>query len=854
MGATLLLGRSAMRGSRRSYIALIALLTVGVGSALASMSIAWRTDHAYTDYLRRAKVNQLVINPLLITDRLLDLVRSTPGVQNVSMGRLLNFTTDDIDAAKQAEFGDTTQTLGSVGGRYIDVDRPTIVEGRMLSAENEIFVNRGAADHYDLHVGDEISVTFVPAQPNGPPPIETPAPIGHERVRVVGIGVFADEVLPDDLYVNIKILFSPQLTAKYSCVTKQPEPNNPSSIDELRNLFFAPNCSSDATLLSLRLTAGDAGVDDVLASLDARIAAENSRLPAAMREENFGFQVIPTVTSAETERVRRSVEPVVLALRLLGLACLGAAIVLAAATAHRTIQGAHVETQIWSQLGAARSQRMLAVASPAALGIVGGLVGALLAGWLASGIGPVASVSVLDPNTAFGIPAVVIVGIITSALLVLIALLTLSAWSATSTAAGTTPRAGTNWLADAAAKAGDVPLALGVHAAVRGRNRNGSGMMIGASVVAIAIGTGGLVYSTNLVGLVTNAPRYGWTYDVGATINAGFDGADPATIATTLDRPEVMGWGVAATAITASIHGVKLPAIADVHGLVDLGLPTLHGSLPRNDHEVALGSTSAKRIGASVGDSVTVKTDFGERDAIVTGIVVLPAVGAFLSDRAGLGTGILLSAPFFHEVITEAEAAAGVPTGRFYDTIGGFVAIDLRDGADSAQFIDTLGDGVRSWDSARRQPAMHLEPVRPAQIADLASIQTAPPLLAGLIALTMIIGLVAGLGRAIRIRRRELAVLRALGCRSSQIYATLCWQSLTVVVIGLVVGVPLGTIGGSALWRSFASGLGVAPAATIASAAIGIVIGSAIAVSILAALLPGRRAAAERPAAALRES
>ena len=200
------------------------------------------------------------------------------------------------------------------------------------------------------------------------------------------------------------------------------------------------------------MTAGDAGVDDVLASLDARVAAENSRLPAAMRAENFGFQIIPTVTSAETDRVRRSVEPVVLALRLLGLACLGGAIVLAGATAHRTIQGADVETKIWSQLGAARSQRMIAVASPAALSIVGGLVGALLAGWLASGIGPVASVSVLDPKTSFGIPAAVIVAVIASALLVLIALLTLSAWSATSSAAGKTSRGNTNRLADAAAK------------------------------------------------------------------------------------------------------------------------------------------------------------------------------------------------------------------------------------------------------------------------------------------------------------------------------------------------------------------------------------------------------------------
>ena len=854
MGATILLGRSTMRGSRRSHIALIALLTVGVGTALASMTVAWRTDHAYTDYLRRANVNQLVINPLLVTDRLLDLVRSTPGVENVSMSRMLNLETDDIDAAKQAEFGDTTQPLGSVGGRYIDVDRPTVIEGRMLSAENEIFVNRGAADHYDLHVGDEIAVTFVPAQPNGPPPDENPTPIGHERLKVVGIGVFADEVLPDDLYANVKIVFSPQLTAKYSCVTKQPEPNDPRSIDELNLVFFPPNCSSDATLLSLRLTKGDAGVADVLASLDTRIAAENTRLPAAMREQNFGFQIIPTVTSAETDRVRRSVEPVVLALRLLGLASLGAAIVLAGATAHRTIRGADAETKIWSQLGVARPQRMMAVATPAAVSIVAGLVGALLAGWLASGIGPVASVSVLDPNTALGIPAAVIVAVVPSALLVLLALLTLSAWSATSSSAGKASRSRHQLVGRRSSenrRCSTRPR--------RSRRRSRTqpqriGMLIGASIVAIAIGTGGLVYSTNLLGLVSHAPRYGWTYDVGATINAGFDGADPAQIETSLARPEVAGWGVAATALTATIDGVKLPAIADVRGLVDLGLPTLHGSLPRNDHEVALGSTSAERIGASVGDAVTVKTDFGERDATVTGIVVLPAIGAFLSDRAGLGTGILLSAPFFHAVVSAAEEAAGVPSGQFYDTIGGFVAIDLRDGVNPTQFIDTLGDGVLSWDSARRKPTVHVDPVRPAQIADIASIRTAPPLLAALIALTMVIGLVASLGRAIRIRRRELAVLRALGCRGSQIYATLCWQALTVVAIGLVVGVPLGVIGGSALWRSFASGLGVVPAATLPLIGIAIVIGAAIVVTIFAALPSGRRAAAERPAAALRES
>jgi len=84
-----------------------------------------------------------------------------------------------------------------------------------------------------------------------------------------------------------------------------------------------------------------------------------------------------------------------------------------------------------------------------------------------------------------------------------------------------------------------------------------------------------------------------------------------------------------------------------MRGLVNLGMSTLEGVLPRNDHEVALGAGSAERVGKSVGDELTVVGDYGTRTATVTGIVVLPSVGAFLSDRAGLGTGGLLSAPFF---------------------------------------------------------------------------------------------------------------------------------------------------------------------------------------------------------------
>jgi hypothetical protein len=352
---------------------------------------------------------------------------------------------------------------------------------------------------------------------------------------------------------------------------------------------------------------------------------------------------------------------------------------------------------------------------------------------------------------------------------------------------------------------------------------------------------------------VSQPVRYGWTYDVGATINSGYDGADEAQIARTLDRPEVAGWGVAATAYTATIAGVKLPAIADMRGMADLGLPMLHGALPQGDHEVALGSISADRLGVSVGDRVAVETDFGERDATVTGIAVLPAIGTFLSDRTSLGTGIFFSAPFFRAVISDAESAADVEPGAFYDNIGGFLAVDLHDDVDAAGFLESLGDDDLSWDVAGNPPLVHLDPIRPAQIADIASVRSAPLLLSGLIALTTIIGLTAGLGRAIMARRRELAVLRALGCRRTQLYATASWQAVTVVAIGLVVGIPLGLIGGSAVWRSFASNLGILPAPELPWAWIAVVVVAAVAIAIVSALVSGRSATADRPALILRE-
>ena len=150
------------------------------------------------------------------------------------MGRLLNIETDDIDPALQEEFGDSTLLLGSVGGRYIDVDRPTVIE-RTHGHRRERDLREPGRSRRVRSAGRRRDRRDVPpdAAQRADSRSRTRCRSGSERVKVVGIGVFADEVLPDDLYTTVKVIFSPQLTAKYSCVTKQPGPDDPRSIDEL---------------------------------------------------------------------------------------------------------------------------------------------------------------------------------------------------------------------------------------------------------------------------------------------------------------------------------------------------------------------------------------------------------------------------------------------------------------------------------------------------------------------------------------------------------------------------------------------------------------------------------------------
>ena len=91
-----------------------------------------------------------------------------------------------------------------------------------------------------------------------------------------------------------------------------------------------------------------------------------------------------------------------------------------------------------------------------------------------------------------------------------------------------------------------------------------------------------------------------------------------------------------------------------------------------------------------------------------------------------------------------------------------------------------------------------------ARPAGRAAAGAAPSLLAGFLALLAVGAVGHALTSAVRRRRHDLAVLRAVGLTHGQSRTTVLVQALVLAGVGLTVGVPVGFVLGRFLWRSVA--------------------------------------------------
>jgi ABC-type lipoprotein release transport system permease subunit len=142
--------------------------------------------------------------------------------------------------------------------------------------------------------------------------------------------------------------------------------------------------------------------------------------------------------------------------------------------------------------------------------------------------------------------------------------------------------------------------------------------------------------------------------------------------------------------------------------------------------------------------------------------------------------------------------------------------------------------------------------LHPAEIVDYRSMGTTPAILGAALGAGALVALGLTLLASVRRRRRDLAVLKTLGFTRSQLAAVVAWQSNLAVVIGTLVGIPVGIAIGRVLWDLFAHEINAVPSPVIPAVPVTLVGLGALVLANVVAAVPGRIAARTPPALLLR--
>lgn len=281
----------------------------------------------------------------------------------------------------------------------------------------------------------------------------------------------------------------------------------------------------------------------------------------------------------------------------------------------------------------------------------------------------------------------------------------------------------------------------------------------------------------------------------------------------------------------ADLGGIQLSTFVDQ----PIGsFPLREGVAPARQGELVIDKGSARSLGLSVGDRVTVVGD-GRVPARIVGLV-----GFGDGDGLPVGTAALMT-------LGDAQTALGIGDG--VSEI--LVTTDLAAADLQRSLAAALGDGIQV------ATAQDLAAAGAEQAAS--QLQMLQIVLVSMSVAALIIGafLIANtFGIVIAQRTRELAVVRAAGATGGQVLRSVLVEALVVGVVASVIGVVLG-IGATYGLRDLADRFGVSipdgdlvilPRTVVLALAVGAV------VTVVSAVGPARRAAAVSPLTALRGS
>jgi ABC-type lipoprotein release transport system permease subunit len=173
------------------------------------------------------------------------------------------------------------------------------------------------------------------------------------------------------------------------------------------------------------------------------------------------------------------------------------------------------------------------------------------------------------------------------------------------------------------------------------------------------------------------------------------------------------------------------------------------------------------------------------------------------------------------------------------------VLVTLRPGADP----DVVAARI---EQAAGVDGMLELPASPSRLEEVKQIRALPVFLAGFLALLALGAVGHALATAARRRRRDIAVLRALGMTQTQSRGVVVTQASVLALAGLVVGIPLGLALGRTVWRYVADTTPLFYVPPVAVLALVLLVPVALLAANLLAVLPSHRTASMRVGQVLR--
>jgi ABC-type lipoprotein release transport system permease subunit len=381
----------------------------------------------------------------------------------------------------------------------------------------------------------------------------------------------------------------------------------------------------------------------------------------------------------------------------------------------------------------------------------------------------------------------------------------------------------------------------------RGRGRSAvpvSSAFVG-SVLAVAALCGAVVFGSSLSHLTETPTAYGQGFDAWFSTNTTGTQTQNEQLLAALERPGVTAI-LAGVSGAVTIDGTLVDALAGQTVRGPYVMTTTTGTLPAAPDQVVLGSKTMSQLGVHIGSTVRVNFPSSGVDPAqsrrfrVVGTTVLPPD---FNPRGGLGTGAVFSLEGFTGRHCSPGPGENSCLASAVSINGGSYVVRVAPGAQGKAAIASL---------SRAYPYQVNLPRPPTNLVNFGEAVNFP-LILGLVVVLFGVGtLLHLLLTSLNRRRRETGLLKSLGMLRRQIAYCVAWQTTTIAVIAIVIGVPLGIATGRFVWSAFADNLGVGTQPVVTAAKIlGVALGALIVANALA-LIPALIAARARPASLLK--